>query len=82
MLGVTALCVVFCIGTHIEGGQPLRPDGEIELYGGDHKPLTGPNPIPGRLRECTKSQFGPIIQHESQTCFRHHEVASPGEPTS
>ncbi len=49
MLGVSALCIVLCASVRLEGGESLRPPGEIELYGGDEKPLTGPNPRPGHL---------------------------------
>jgi ABC-type transport system involved in multi-copper enzyme maturation permease subunit len=49
MLGVSALCVAFCLGARIDGGSPLRPAGEIELFGGDGKPLAGINPKPGSL---------------------------------
>ena len=49
MLGVSGLCILFCLGARIEGGGSLRIDGEIELFGGDGKPLAGPNPKPGRL---------------------------------
>jgi hypothetical protein len=49
MLGVSGLCIVLCASVGVEGGAPLRPSGEIELYGGDDQPLTGPNPKPGHL---------------------------------
>ncbi|HEV3122539.1 MAG TPA: transcriptional regulator [Isosphaeraceae bacterium] len=49
MLGVSVLCIVFCSSAHIVGGRPLRTAEDIELYGGDDKPLTGPNPKPGQL---------------------------------
>ena len=47
MLAVSLLCILFCLSVHIEGGQALKPPGEIELYGGDRQPLTGTNPNPG-----------------------------------
>jgi hypothetical protein len=46
MLTVSALAIVFCLGVSLEGGPPLRPEGEIELVGADNQPLTGPNPNP------------------------------------
>src|ERR1043166_6565018 len=49
MLGVSGLCIVVCASVQIEGGESLRPPGEIELYGADNQPLTGPNPRPGQL---------------------------------
>ncbi|HEV3263860.1 MAG TPA: hypothetical protein VG013_43900 [Gemmataceae bacterium] len=49
MLSVSVLCIVFCLSIHIEADRPLRPPGEIELYGGDGRPLTGPNPHPGQV---------------------------------
>lgn len=49
ILAGTALCVVFCLGVGIEGGEPLRGPDDTELYGRDGKPLTGPNPDPGKL---------------------------------
>lgn len=49
MLTVSGLCILFCLGVSVEGGQSLRPPGEIELYGGDNQPLTGPNPRPGHM---------------------------------
>jgi hypothetical protein len=49
MLGVSGLCIVLCASVGVEGGAALRPPGEIELYGGDDQPLTGPNPKPGHL---------------------------------
>jgi len=49
MLSVSALCIVFCLSVHIENGESLRPPGEIELFGGDKQPLTGPNPNPGHM---------------------------------
>jgi ABC-type transport system involved in multi-copper enzyme maturation permease subunit len=49
MLAISGLCILFCLSIRIEGGEPLKPRGEIELFGRDHKPLTGPNPRPGRI---------------------------------
>jgi ABC-type transport system involved in multi-copper enzyme maturation permease subunit len=49
MLTATIVCVLFCLSVGVEGGQPLRQPGDIELYGADNKPLTGPNPNPGQL---------------------------------
>src|SRR6516162_1157793 len=49
MLAASGLCILFCLSVGLEGGQPLRPPGEIELYGCDGKPLTGANPKPGYL---------------------------------
>lgn len=49
MLGVSGLCILFCLSLHIDSGQALRQPGEAELYGGDNKPLTGLNPQPGQL---------------------------------
>jgi hypothetical protein len=49
MLSVSGLCILFCLSVRIEGGQPLHQPDEAELYGGDNKPLTGPNPQPGHI---------------------------------
>jgi ABC-type transport system involved in multi-copper enzyme maturation permease subunit len=49
VLGVTAVCILLCASVRIDGGESLRPPGEIELYGGDDQPLTGPNPKPGHV---------------------------------
>ncbi len=49
MLSVSAVCIVFCLGIGIDEGPPLQRPDEIELIGGDEKPLTGPNPNPNRM---------------------------------
>lgn len=49
MLGLSALCIISCLGARIEGGRPLMAEGAIELTGPDGAPMTGPNPTPGRL---------------------------------
>lgn len=49
MLAVSGLCIGLCLTVRIEDGDPLKPPGEIELFGPDKKPLTGPNPAPGRI---------------------------------
>jgi ABC-type transport system involved in multi-copper enzyme maturation permease subunit len=49
MLGASGLCILFCLSVGIEGGDSLRYPGDIELHGGDGKPLTGSNPKPGYL---------------------------------
>ncbi len=49
MLAGSAVCIVACLSIGIEDGRPLRGPDEIELYGGDNQPLTGPNPRPGHL---------------------------------
>jgi ABC-type transport system involved in multi-copper enzyme maturation permease subunit len=43
------LGIAFCLGVRLDGPHSLKPEGEIELYGGDGKPLTGPNPRPSRM---------------------------------
>jgi ABC-type transport system involved in multi-copper enzyme maturation permease subunit len=48
-LGMSGVIILLCLSIRLEGPRTLRPDEEIELYGGDEKPLTGPNPRPGRL---------------------------------
>jgi ABC-type transport system involved in multi-copper enzyme maturation permease subunit len=50
MLGASGLCILFCLGLSIEGGQPLLHPGDIELRGGDGQPLTSSNPKPGYLK--------------------------------
>ena len=49
ILGVSVLCTALCLSVHIEGGQPLRPPGEIELFGADDKPYTGISSEHGHL---------------------------------
>lgn len=49
LLAASLLCIFFCLSIRIEGPASLKPEGEIELYGGDEKPLTGPNPHPGQM---------------------------------
>ena len=49
MLSVSGLCVLFCLGVGIEGGDSLHRPDEIELLTPDNKPLTGPNPNAGRV---------------------------------
>jgi hypothetical protein len=49
MLGVSGLCIVLCLSVRIDGARPLRPPGEIELFGADDQPLTEGNQRPGRL---------------------------------
>jgi ABC-type transport system involved in multi-copper enzyme maturation permease subunit len=49
MLGISALAILFCLSVDVKGPRTLQPDEEIELYGGDEKPLAGPNPNPGRM---------------------------------
>ncbi len=49
MLSVSALCILLCFSVHIEGGQSLKPAGEIELFGADNRPYTGPSPDQGQL---------------------------------
>ena len=40
MLAVSALCILFCLGIHIEGGAPLKEKGDIEFYKpGTNEPL-------------------------------------------
>ncbi|QEH35995.1 ABC-2 family transporter protein [Aquisphaera giovannonii] len=49
MLGATGLCVALCLSLGIEGEKPIRVPGEAELFGGDGRPRSGPDPSPGRL---------------------------------
>lgn len=44
-----AVCILLCASARIEGGAAEAPAGSLELYGGDGKPLAGPNPAPGHL---------------------------------
>lgn len=46
---VILLCILFCLGVSLDGGAPLRGPDDLELYGADGQPLTGPNPNPGHL---------------------------------
>jgi ABC-type transport system involved in multi-copper enzyme maturation permease subunit len=39
MLAVSGLAILFCLGVSIEGGEPLKKKGDIELYGPDGQPL-------------------------------------------
>ncbi len=47
MLGVSAVCTVFCLGVSIDGVGTLRDDWD--LLGGDEQPLHGANPRPAHL---------------------------------
>jgi ABC-type transport system involved in multi-copper enzyme maturation permease subunit len=49
MLAASSLCIVFCFSVGIENGASLRFKDDIELHGGDGKPLVGANPKPGFL---------------------------------
>lgn len=49
MLSVSGLCIVFCLGVHIEGGESLQRPDEIELIAPGNQPLTGPNPKAGHV---------------------------------
>lgn len=49
MLAASGLCILFCLSVSITGPASLQPPSEIELYGGDDRPLTGPNPAPGEM---------------------------------
>lgn len=49
MLSVSGLCILFCLGIHIDGGESLHRPDEIELIAPDNKPLTGPNPLAGHV---------------------------------
>lgn len=50
MTCVSAVCVLLCLSIRIEGGDPLKPAGEIELSDPvTGKPLTGRNPLPGSM---------------------------------
>ncbi|RUL88236.1 ABC transporter permease subunit [Tautonia sociabilis] len=49
ILAMSALCVALCLSIRIDPGPPLRPEGEIELYGADGLPLDDPSQRPGRL---------------------------------
>jgi ABC-type transport system involved in multi-copper enzyme maturation permease subunit len=49
MLSISGLCILLCLSAGVEGGPPVRLPGDIELYGADNQPLTGPNPDPGYL---------------------------------
>jgi ABC-type transport system involved in multi-copper enzyme maturation permease subunit len=49
MLAVNILGIMLCASAKMSGPRTLQPPEEIELYGGDDKPLTGPNPRPGLL---------------------------------
>jgi ABC-type transport system involved in multi-copper enzyme maturation permease subunit len=47
MLGLSALCIIFCLGVSVEGGA-IREEGEIYLPKSG-KPLAGPNEEPGKM---------------------------------
>jgi ABC-type transport system involved in multi-copper enzyme maturation permease subunit len=49
MLGVSVLCVVFCLGVSVEGGLDRRQPGDTELYTRDNKPFAGHNPYPATM---------------------------------
>ena len=50
LLGLNCLCILFCLGVSIDGGNSLKGPGDIELFDRSGQPLTGPNPEPARLR--------------------------------
>jgi ABC-type transport system involved in multi-copper enzyme maturation permease subunit len=47
MFAASGLCILFCLSVGLENSQSLRYTDDIELHGGDGKPLTGANPKPG-----------------------------------
>jgi ABC-type transport system involved in multi-copper enzyme maturation permease subunit len=50
LLGVNLLCILFCLGVSVEGGDALKQADDLELYDRQGQPLTGPNPNPGHLK--------------------------------
>ncbi len=46
MLGVSLLCIVFCLGISVEGGLDAPRPGDTERYTKQGKPFTGQNPNP------------------------------------
>jgi hypothetical protein len=49
LIAGSSLLILLILSLGVEGGAPLRAAGEAELYGGDGRPLSGPNPAPGSL---------------------------------
>lgn len=49
MLAGSLLIVAVVSSIRIEGARPLRPEGEIELYGADDRPLDDPSRRPGMV---------------------------------
>jgi len=43
MLAVSGLCIVFCLGVGVEGGDSLRRPGEQELFDRHNQPFVGAN---------------------------------------
>ena len=43
VLGLSGLCILLCLSVGVDGATAVRPPGEIELWGADHKPFTGMN---------------------------------------
>ncbi len=43
------VCIALCASARIDGEGATTPKGETELFGGDGKPLAGPNPNPGHV---------------------------------
>src|SRR5208337_2767533 len=43
MLAVSGLCIVFCLGVGVEGGDSLRRPDEQELFDRNNQPFVGAN---------------------------------------
>jgi ABC-type transport system involved in multi-copper enzyme maturation permease subunit len=50
MLSISALCIIFCLGLSIEGGDNLRPEGDYIYHPRTNEPLTGPAHDLGEMR--------------------------------
>src|SRR5687767_13196502 len=49
MLAFSGLCIVFCLGVSIEGGQELKGEDKFLYAPKSGQPLVGPNPEAGTL---------------------------------
>ena len=49
MLAFSGICIVFCLGVSIQGGDNLRPEGDFLYHPKTGEPLSGPAPDLGHM---------------------------------
>ncbi|MBM4072953.1 MAG: transcriptional regulator [Planctomycetes bacterium] len=73
MLGFSALCVVFCLGLSVEGGDNLRPDGDFLIDPKTNEPIAGPARDLGTLR-LFFGAFRVSLARDRESAVQHVEV--------